>query len=69
MKKQTLKPDVPAIQLLTITQVAARLSVHRATVYEYINLAGLPVTRLSPKTVRIDEADLRVWIEQRKHVS
>lgn len=57
------------VQLLTIKQVAARLSVHPTTVYDYINLAGLRVTRLSPKAVRVDEVDLRVWVDQRKQAS
>jgi excisionase family DNA binding protein len=57
------------VQLLTIKQVAARLGVHPTTVYDYINLAGLRVTRLSPKAVRVDEADLRMWVDERKHAS
>lgn len=56
-------------QMLTINQVAERLQVHRTTVYEFINLAGLKVTRLTAHAVRIDEADLKVWIEQRKAAS
>jgi excisionase family DNA binding protein len=66
--KKPVQPTTP-VQLLTINQVAARLAVHRTTVYDYINLAGLPVTRLSPKAVRIDERDLCVWIEQKKAAS
>ncbi len=56
-------------QLLTIDQVADRLQVHRTTVYDFINLSGLKVTRLASRAVRIDEADLKVWIEQRKATS
>lgn len=55
-----------ATQLLTIDQVASRLHVHRTTVYEFINGSGLKVTRLAAHAVRIDEADLNAWIEQRK---
>lgn len=55
-------------QMLTVRQVAERLNVHRTTVYTFIN-EGLPVTRLAPKAIRIDEEDLKVWIEQRKAVS
>ena len=58
-----------ATQLLTIDQVAARLHVHRTTVYEFINRSGLKVTRLAAHAVRIDEADLNAWIEQRKSLS
>ncbi len=64
-------PPMPMVvsQILTIDQVAARLNVHRTTVYEFINLAGLKVTRLAAHAVRVDEADLKVWIEQRKTAS
>lgn len=68
-KNQVLPQPVVATQLLTIDQVAARLSVHRTTVYEFINLSGLKVTRLAAHAVRIDEADLKAWIEQRKAAS
>lgn len=68
-KERVLSQPVVATQLLTIDQVAARLSVHRTTVYEFINLSGLKVTRLAPHAVRIDEADLKAWIEQRKAIS
>lgn len=69
MKKPELKAELPPTQLLTIRQVAARLSVHPTTVYDYINMAGLRVTRLSPKAVRVDEVDLRMWVNQRKQIS
>jgi excisionase family DNA binding protein len=71
MRKKTSAQAQPVVvsQLLTIDQVAARLNVHRTTVYEFINGAGLRVTRLAPHAVRIDEADLRAWIDQRKAVS
>lgn len=68
-KERVLSQPVVATQLLTIDQVAARLSVHRTTVYEFINLSGLKVTRLAAHAVRIDEADLKTWIEQRKAIS
>lgn len=73
MRKKS-RPPAPLVsggvsQLLTIDQVAARLGVHRTTVYEFINLSGLKVTRLAAHAVRIDEADLKAWIEQRKAVS
>lgn len=62
-------PEAHVSQLLTIDQVAARLQVHRTTVYEFINLSGLKVTRLAAHAVRIDEADLQEWITRRKEVS
>lgn len=70
-KKQRILqlPETHAVQLLTIDQVAARLSVHRTTVYDFINNLGLPVTRLAAHAVRVDEADLQVWIEKRKEAS
>ena len=52
-----------------MNEVAARLRVHRTTVYEFINQLGLAVTRLGSHPVRIDEADLHAWVEQRKAVS
>jgi len=69
-KQRVLQPQGGYVsQMLTIDQVAARLCVHRTTVYDFINLSGLPVTRLAPHAVRIDEADLKIWVERRKDVS
>ena len=68
LKAARLEPVVVP-QLLTIDQVAARLSVHRTTVYDFIRQSGLPVTRLSAHVVRVEEADLAAWIEQRKEAS
>ncbi len=73
MRKKNQMPaqSAPVVvsQLLTIDQVAARLSVHRTTVYDFINLSGLKVTRLAAHAVRVDEADLQMWIDQRKAAS
>jgi excisionase family DNA binding protein len=69
MKKPVSQPQESGVQLLTINQVASRLSVNPSTVYGFINRAGLPVTRLARKVVRIDEVDLRAWVAQRKAVS
>jgi excisionase family DNA binding protein len=65
-RKRTSVQEAHVSQLLTIDQVAERLQVHRTTVYDFINLTGLKVTRLAAHAVRIDEADLKTWIEQRK---
>jgi excisionase family DNA binding protein len=70
-KKPMLRQSPPprVSQLLTINQVAARLHVHRTTVYGFIKYSGLKVTRLAPHAVRVDEADLKAWIDQRKGAS
>jgi excisionase family DNA binding protein len=67
--KKPVQPQEGKVQLLTINEVAERLHVNRATVYDFINQAGLRVTRLARKAVRIDEADLNGWIEQKKAAS
>lgn len=65
-KHRSVALPTVATQLLTIDQVAALLNVHRTTVYEFINHEHLPVTRLAAHAVRIDEADLKAWVERRK---
>lgn len=69
MGKQQPAQDSRVSRMLTINQVADRLQVHRTTVYDFINLSGLKVTRLTAHAVRVDEADLQAWIEQRKATS
>ncbi len=69
MRKRPPAQEAHVSQLLTIDQVAARLNVHRTTVYDFIRASGLKVTRLASHAVRVDETDLKAWIEQRKAAS
>ncbi|HLI68459.1 MAG TPA: helix-turn-helix domain-containing protein [Ktedonobacteraceae bacterium] len=70
MRKREPKREVLAVpRLLTVSEVAAQLSVHRATVYDYIRNAGLPIVRLNPHAIRIDATDLAVWVNERKEAS
>jgi excisionase family DNA binding protein len=51
--------------LLTIPQVAARLGLSRAMVYNLINREGLPVIHLG-RAVRVSTASLQKWVEERE---
>ena len=59
----------PLAQLLTITQVAALLCVHRTKVYDLINHDGLPVMKLGRRSTRINAVKLQQWIERREQIA
>ena len=59
----------PVAQLLTITQVATLLCVHRTKVYDLINHHGLPVMKLGSRSTRINAVKLQQWIEQREQIA
>jgi excisionase family DNA binding protein len=49
--------------LLTIPQVATKLGLSRAMVYNLINREGLPVIHLG-RAVRVSTASLQKWVEE-----
>jgi excisionase family DNA binding protein len=51
--------------LLTIPQVATKLGLSRAMVYNLINREGLPVIHLG-RAVRVSTASLQKWVEERE---
>jgi DNA binding domain, excisionase family len=53
-------------QLLTLTEAAARMHIALVTVRRMSADGSLPVVRLTPHVVRIDERDLERFIEQKK---
>jgi excisionase family DNA binding protein len=63
----TLQP-APAPQLLTIPQVAQRLSVGRTKVYGLIKYDGLPAVTVG-SSMRIAEPSLQKWIQDHERVS
>lgn len=73
-KKQTIAPIVlqiqpDQVQLLTIPEAAARLKVHRRTIYRYIKYAGLPTVKVGNGHIRIALLSLHRWIEQHEEAS
>ena len=55
--------------LLTIPDVAERLRMKPASVYELVRRGDLPSIRIGPRQVRISVAQLRLWIEARSRTS
>lgn len=54
-------------ELLTPKEVAEKwLKCDIRTLRRYINM-GLPIIKLSPRSIRISKIDLLHWIESRKH--
>jgi excisionase family DNA binding protein len=51
--------------MLTIAEVADRLRVSRSAVRDYYRRDGLPIVRLSHRTLRVREEDLDRWLESR----
>jgi excisionase family DNA binding protein len=51
--------------LLTIPQVATKLGLSRAMVYNLINREGLPVIHLG-RAVRVSTTSLQKWVEERE---
>ena len=49
--------------LLTIEEVAERLRVSRSQIREFYRYHGLPIVRLSHRTLRVRERDLEEWLE------
>jgi excisionase family DNA binding protein len=68
-RTQRLQPAMPLAQLLTITQVADLLCVHRTTVYDFIKKDGLPVMKLGTRSTRVDSIKLQQWMNERTGLS
>jgi excisionase family DNA binding protein len=51
--------------LITVEEAAKLLRLGQTKVYELIGREGLPVVRFG-RAVRVDPADLRHWLEERK---
>jgi excisionase family DNA binding protein len=49
---------------LTVKEVMTEWKISRRTLYNWIQ-EGLPVTRLSKRTIRIKRSDLKRFLEQR----
>ncbi len=54
------------MKLLTYKQAAAFLNVELGTLYAWVHHKRVPFIRLSPRTVRFDEAELERWIGSRR---
>ena len=54
-------------RMLTLKQVAERLSLHLNTVRKYIDQGMLPVVQIG-RILRVDEKDLERFIEDHKEV-
>ena len=53
-------------RLLTVREVAELLSVCRATVLSWIAKGQLPGYRLPSGAMRVSQAELRPWLEERR---
>jgi predicted DNA-binding transcriptional regulator AlpA len=54
------------VQLLSISQVAQRLSISRRAAFTLVKTPGFPsAVRLSSRMVRYREADLEAWLASR----
>jgi excisionase family DNA binding protein len=56
---------MPSERLLRIDEAADLLGVSSKTIRRWIEFEELPAHRLGPRSVRIDEAELRDWIGDR----
>jgi excisionase family DNA binding protein len=56
---------VSSERLLRIEEAARLLGVSSKTIRRWIELEELPAHRLGPRSLRVDEAELRAWIQAR----
>lgn len=62
----TDKPPIPSPdKLLTVVEVASKLSISKSKVYQLISARAIQVVRID-RAVRIDPADLSYYIENCK---
>jgi excisionase family DNA binding protein len=52
-------------QFYTVATLAKKLAISERTVREYLNRGDIPCYRIGPQR-RIDPADVRSWLEQRR---
>jgi len=65
----TLPDRTPRTELLTVAQVAARLSISQRTVWSMIADGRLPAIRLARRATRVDAADVERLIETARNRS
>jgi excisionase family DNA binding protein len=53
--------------LMGYSEAAAFLGVPKGTLYWWVHEGRVPFVRLGRLTVRFDPADLRTWIDTRRH--
>ena len=53
-------------QLLGVRDAAAWLGVSRRTLWKLIGMGAMPVVRVGRRTIRVDRADLRQFVEERR---
>jgi excisionase family DNA binding protein len=53
-------------KLLTVLQIAKRLSVCEHTIYRYIKAGKLKIIKLTPRNFRIAEKDLNQFLKKHK---
>ena len=58
--------DTPSDRLLKIPEVAQRLGIAQWTAWDYCRSGILPHIRLTPRTIRVSEADLEAYLRNRK---
>lgn len=51
---------------LSIKQAAEQMGVHPKTLYRYIDAGKLPIHKLSPKCIRVDECDIAAYMDSIK---
>jgi excisionase family DNA binding protein len=56
-------------KLLSVAQVSLKLQCARSTVRKLIAESQLRASRVSSRTIRISEADLRLYLDSRANVS
>ncbi|MBZ5596038.1 MAG: helix-turn-helix domain-containing protein [Acidobacteriia bacterium] len=60
---------MPVSRLLSVAQVSAKLQCAHSTVRRMVADGELRASRISRRTIRISEADLRAYLDGRANVS
>lgn len=50
--------------MLTLKQLAKKLSVHENTLYKLVNKKEIPHKRIGGKAIRFDEQEIENWIKR-----
>ena len=56
-------------ELLTVREVARRLSVTERTIFRWYTEQGLPVHRIGPKSFRFRWSEIEEWMDARANVA
>ena len=62
-------PEKSSERLMTVSEVASRLVLRPARVYELVRQGDLPVIRIGPNQLRISENALAKWLSKREKYS